>query len=85
MDKEMGYVNFKKELERKKMPVEVISYFLNMEAEEIRDKLNGKDFFTIEEAVIIRQSFFPDKTIEYLFYKEKGKEELEYEQEEMEL
>lgn len=36
----------------------------------VRDKLAGKSYFGIDEAINIRDAFFPGMTLEYLFAQE---------------
>ncbi|NLD16631.1 MAG: hypothetical protein GX666_03510 [Tissierellia bacterium] len=66
----MDYSNLKDELERKNLSIEVLSYVLNLHRETVNKKLNGERAFSIAEACTIRETFFPEKTIEYLFYRE---------------
>lgn len=41
-----------------------------MQEHTLRDKINGKYDFKITEATIIRDKFFPDLTLDYLFKKD---------------
>ena len=40
----------------------------------LREKIVGKREFTLSEAIAIRNAFFPNQTLEYLFSRDNGKE-----------
>lgn len=35
----------------------------------IYDKFNGKSYFTLDQAFLIQETFFPNHTVDYLFRK----------------
>lgn len=44
-----------------------IAKLLGVREATISDKMNGKSTFDIDEAFLIKKTFFPDLTIDYLF------------------
>ncbi|MBQ6448568.1 MAG: XRE family transcriptional regulator [Bacillus sp. (in: Bacteria)] len=63
--------NLKAELSRKGLSAKDIASFLDKRVATIYDKLNGHYSFSFEEALSIRDQFFPEFTLEYLFKKER--------------
>lgn len=61
------YNNLKTELEKKKIEIIKVALVTNLDREVLMNKLNGKKCFTIMEAQIIRDTFFPECSIDYLF------------------
>ncbi|MBM7580063.1 helix-turn-helix transcriptional regulator [Jeotgalibacillus terrae] len=64
-------VNLKAEMARKGIPPKKIAKFLGVKTQTVNDKLSGKYKFSFEHALAIRDEFFPDKKLEYLFKKNK--------------
>lgn len=63
----MSYQNLKAEMKRYGVTQNEIAKFLSMSANNVSLKINGRVPFTIEEAWAVRNEFFPDATIDYLF------------------
>lgn len=61
------YMNLKKELKKRKIPAIRIAEYLGCRSSTVYDKINGKYRFYYDEAKKIRDKFFPDVSIEYLF------------------
>ncbi len=59
--------NLRAEMSRNEITIEQISTHLGVRYMTVCDKINGKYEFRISEALKIRQKFFPNCTIEYLF------------------
>jgi hypothetical protein len=62
--------NLKAELSRKALTAKDIAALLDKRVATIYDKMNGHYSFSFEEALLIRDRFFPEFTLEYLFKKE---------------
>ncbi|MED4206563.1 XRE family transcriptional regulator [Neobacillus mesonae] len=62
--------NLKAELSRKGLTARDVALFLKKRDATIYDKMNGHYSFSFEEALSIRDRFFPEFTLEYLFKKE---------------
>lgn len=52
------------------LKIKDIAKALNISEKSVSNKMNGKSKFTLEEAAQIRDAFFPDIGIEFLFSKE---------------
>ena len=63
------YGNLKAEMGRIGISIMDISRDLNFVYETLRNKFNGKTDWLNSEMLAIRDKYFPDKTIEYLFEK----------------
>jgi len=63
------YPNLEAEMARNKITKDKIAKFLKVRYATIHDKMSGriKRGFTVNEALAIKEKFFPDLTIEYLF------------------
>lgn len=61
------YTNLKAELMKKQIAIFEVAMSVNVDCEMLTNKLNGKKCFTIMEAQIIRDTFFPECSIDYLF------------------
>lgn len=64
----MVYVNLKRELKKKKLYHRDIAEVLDLSVSAINQKMQGVISISIDEAFKIRDAFFPDKTVDYLFY-----------------
>ncbi len=64
----MRYSNLIGELAKRKVSKEKISECLKIHRNSVTYKLNGGTF-SVEEAVQIRDTFFPECSLEYLFEK----------------
>lgn len=63
------YKNLEAEMVRKGISKKDLSESLNVRYATILDKMNGNSRFFYDEALKIKEIFFPDLTIEYLFEK----------------
>ena len=63
------YLNLKTELERNRITETELADLLGVHRNTIANKLNGTTSFTIDEAVLIRDKFFPYAEFQYLFKK----------------
>lgn len=70
----MRYSNLIGELAKRKVSKEKISECLKIHRNSVTYKLNGGTF-SVEEAVQIRDTFFPECSLEYLFATEEQKEQ----------
>jgi DNA-binding XRE family transcriptional regulator len=61
------YRNLLAEMARRGVSKKDLAEFLNMRYPTIVDKTNGKSRFFLDEAFKIKDEFFPDCDIEYLF------------------
>ncbi|MEK5414467.1 hypothetical protein [Paenibacillus sp. FSL L8-0708] len=59
--------NLRAEMARKAVFFGDLAKALNIRNATVSDKINGKSRFYIDEAITIRDEFFPDHSIEYLF------------------
>lgn len=65
--KKAPYSNLKAEMARKNVSIKDISELLKIHRNSMHNKLIGESNFTIDEALEIRDAFFPDVEIGYLF------------------
>jgi len=69
------YNNLRAEMARNNVTVGNLAEILNVRYATVSDKLNGRFRFYYDEAIKIRNHFFPDCSLEYLFEaKEPAKE-----------
>ena len=61
------------EMKRYGITVADIQRLLGVSEKTVRNKLSGETDFTYHEALKIRDSFFPNYRMEYLFYREENK------------
>jgi len=61
------YKNLEAEMVRIGIARKDLAALLNVRYATIVDKLKGKSSFTLDEALRIKNSFFPNLSIEYLF------------------
>jgi len=69
--------NLRAEMAREGITMVDIADFLNLRYATVNDKVNGKYRFYYDEALKIKERFFPDRSLEYLF--EEDKEQLKKE------
>ena len=68
----MAYSNLVAEMARKKITIRKIAATMQKSVSKISKNINGSGGdFNIEEAFFIRDTFFPECEIEYLFRREK--------------
>lgn len=63
----MVYANLKGEMAKKNITNESIAKLLGVHRNSIYNKINGESEFSIEQAMLIQETFFPDLEIKYLF------------------
>ena len=63
----MALINLKKEMAGADISVEAVAATLNVHRNTAANKIDGTTKITFEEAVAIRDKFFPDMGLEYLF------------------
>ena len=64
--------NLRREMFALDISIEDIAKLIRKHRNSVTGKINGKTDFTIKEAFLIQQKFFPMQTLEYLFAKEKA-------------
>ena len=64
------YINLEAEMARKGLSKKDIAETLGVRTATVYDKLKGKHPFTLDEALKIKNKYFPAFTLEYLFYTE---------------
>ena len=65
------YRNLRAEMARKSVKINDIANFLDVRYATICDKMNGKFRFYYDEAAAIKEHFFPEHDLEYLFNQKK--------------
>ena len=63
----MQYLNLIGEMAKRKVKNESIAQELGIHRNSVYNKLNGESSFSVDEAIRIRDTFFPDLELEYLF------------------
>lgn len=66
----MAYGNLKAEMGRRDITIEAIAKALHIHRNSASNKVNGPSSFSIEEAMIVKDTFFSDLDYEYLFQTE---------------
>lgn len=64
------YKNLEAEIVRHDISKEDIAHTINKSYQTIMLKLSGKYSFTLDEALDIRNSYFPEFSLDYLFQKQ---------------
>lgn len=67
--------NLKVEMTRKDVSTKQLADLLGVRLSTAYDKLNGKYDFTFSEALLIKQTYFPEENIEELFESEEQTQE----------
>ncbi len=67
----MACKNLKAELAREEIAIEELAKLLNVHRNSVANKLNGVTAFTIDEAFLIQETYFPNLSLGYLFEREK--------------
>lgn len=62
--------NLRAEMAREGITMVHIADYLNLRYATVNEKVNGKYRFYYDEALKIKQRFFPNQSIEYLFEKD---------------
>lgn len=63
----MGYKNLRAEMARSSVTAAQIAELLRLRRATVSDKINGRSRFFCDEAILIRNTFFSECSIEYLF------------------
>lgn len=63
----MQYSNLIGEMAKRKIEKYKVARELGIHVNSFRNKLNGKTSFSVDEAIQIQGTFFPDLEIKYLF------------------
>ncbi len=69
----MGYLTLVGEMAKRNITNESIANLLGIHRNSVYNKLRGITSFSVEEAVVIRDEFFPGSDIDELFEKEEKK------------
>lgn len=64
--------NLRAEMIRYNVSIAKIAQVIGKTDRSVRDKVNGKYEFSVPEAGLIRDTFFPGMSLEYLFAKSKN-------------
>lgn len=59
--------NLQAEMARHRICAAAIAAVIHRSTRTVSDKINGKVQFTVDEAFTVRDSLFPDLSLEYLF------------------
>lgn len=65
----MQCLNLKGEMAKRNIKVEDVASTLKIHRNSASNKINGDTSFSIEEAVKIRDTYFPELSLKYLFEK----------------
>lgn len=68
----MQYSNLIGEMAKRKIEKYKVARELGIHVNSFRNKLNGKTSFSVDEAIQIQETFFPDLEIKYLFGRDRG-------------
>lgn len=63
----MAYLNLKAEMAKRDVTIEAISKHLKLHRGTVAGKVNGPSRFSIDEALEVRDTFFPGVELSYLF------------------
>lgn len=66
----MVYPNLTAEMARRNITVNDVAHRLGKHADTVRNWMRGKGDFQMQTAIEVRNEFFPECSIEYLFSKE---------------
>lgn len=68
----MQCVNLKGEMAKKSIKVEDIAKVLQIHRNSASNKINGDTSFSIDEAVKVKEAFFPELSLKFLFEKKEA-------------
>ena len=68
------FPNLRAEMARRNLLNKDISDGTGISYESLKNKLNGRSEFKRQDMYLIKNKFFPNYTIDYLFYKSKDKD-----------
>ena len=63
----LAYLNLKAEMAKRNISIEDIAQLLKIHRNSVANKINGRSRFTVDEALLIRDTFFPNLSTDYLF------------------
>jgi len=66
------YHNLEAEMARNSIDVNDIAKAIDVNEKTVRNKLSGKTKFIFDETIMIKDTFFPDLDLQYLFAKDSG-------------
>lgn len=69
----MPYLNLKEKMASRNVKIEDMALLLGIHRNSVSNKVNGPSSFTIEESFKVRDAFFPDLELDYLFAAEEGR------------
>jgi plasmid maintenance system antidote protein VapI len=69
----MKYVTLKEKMASRDVKIEDIASLLEIHRNSASNKVNGISRFTIDESIKVRNAFFPDLELDYLFATEEDK------------
>lgn len=69
------YANLKSEMDIKGVSMEEIAQCLGIHRNSVSNKINGLSTFSVDQAIAVRNSFFPYADMQYLFKKTKKRPE----------
>lgn len=67
MHAKVNYPNLRAEMSRNGIKQNDIARLLGVREATISEKMNGKSTFDIDEAFLIKRTFFPELSVDYLF------------------
>lgn len=70
----MPCINLRGEMAKRKISIESVADLLKIHRNSVANKLNGESSFSIEQAMLIQETFFPDLKVKYLFGRDEGGE-----------
>lgn len=70
----MPYMNLKEKMAGRNVKIEDIALLLGIHRNSASNKVNGTSSFSIDESIKVRNAFFPDMDLDYLFSTEQSEE-----------
>lgn len=68
----MQCLNLKGEMAKRSIKIEDIANVLQIHRNSASNKINGDTAFSIDEAVKVKEAFFPELSLKFLFEKQEG-------------
>ncbi len=66
----MQCINLKGEMAKRRIKIEDIANVLQIHRNSASNKINGETSFSIDEAVKVKETFFPELSLKFLFEKQ---------------
>ncbi len=66
----MQCINLKGEMAKRRIKIEDIANVLQIHRNSASNKINGETSFSIDEAVKVKETFFPELSLKFLFGKQ---------------